>query len=100
LHAHIVHGKDIGSGLERRSLSRDVEPAAQGVLGGNFPAAVSLRAGGNAAAIGRLADAGIKDGTGRVARRKIRAAIPVECRDLEIDWPSTLCKVTIAKSLI
>ena len=90
LHAHVVHRKNIGSGLERRPLALDVKTAAQGVLGRNFPAAVSLCAGGDAAPIGGLADAGKEDGPGRVTGRKIHAAEPVECRDLEIDWSGAL----------
>src|SRR6202035_5269149 len=60
------------------------------MLGRNFPAAVTLRAGGDAAAVGGLTDAGVEDGPGRVAGRKIRAAKPVECCNLKIDRPGTL----------
>src|SRR6202048_305868 len=60
------------------------------MLGRNFPAAVTLRAGGDAAAVGGLPDAGVEDGPGRVAGRKIRAAKPVECRDLKIDRAGAL----------
>ena len=60
------------------------------MLGRNFPAAVSLCAGGDAAPIGGLADARKEDGPGRVTGRKIHAAEPVECRDLEIDWSGAL----------
>src|SRR5438874_10374777 len=49
LYAHVVHRKNIGTGLKRRALSDDVEPAAHGVLGRNPPAAVTLRTGGDAA---------------------------------------------------
>src|SRR6202040_3407921 len=60
------------------------------MLGRNFPAAVTLRAGGDAAAVGGLADAGVEDGPERVSGRKIRAAKPAECGDLKIDRPGAL----------
>src|ERR1700738_143400 len=60
------------------------------MLGRNFPAAVTLRAGGDAAAVGGLPDAGVEDGPERVSGREIRAAKPVECRDLKIDRAGTL----------
>src|SRR5262249_37356177 len=90
LHSHVVDGEDIGSAVERRSLSLDVKAATQGMLGGNPPAAVALRAGGDAAAVGRLADAGVGDGPERISGREISAAVPGEGRDLEIGRSGTL----------